>query len=133
MAQLSRGLAHGLEVGGAFYEGLAHCIHTLLEGKFEAFAIALRERANTEINARQVQSFSRTQFAASPNFTGHLISFDFRHFELQVTIIERDDLARFYHLGQAREADGDASLISHDFFSCERKSVAGLQLDRLLA
>jgi hypothetical protein len=46
---------HGFDVRGGLHEGLAHGVHALAERKFQAGAVVVGERADAEINARQVK------------------------------------------------------------------------------
>ena len=51
-------VAHRFDVRGAFDERLAHRIHAFFERELQARAIVFGERADAEIDARQIQSFA---------------------------------------------------------------------------
>ena len=88
VAQLACRRAHGLHVRGAFNKGLADRVHAMLQREFQTLAIPLRERADAEIDAREVQSFARAQFATHDDHAHHFTAAHFRHLELDVAVVE---------------------------------------------
>ncbi len=68
------GGAHGFDVRRRLHERLAHRVHAVLERKFQAGAVVVGERADAEINARQVEALPGTQLAADRDFAVDIVA-----------------------------------------------------------
>ena len=130
-ADLRRRRAHGLDVRGAFDERLAHRVHARAERELQARAIVLGERADAEIDARQVQSLARTQLAADGDRAFHVVAGDALDDELDEAVVEKEPVARLHDARQRLEAHRDALRVADDVFIREREAVARHELNRL--
>ena len=128
---LRRRRAHGLDVRRALDERLAHRVHARAERKLQARAVVLGERADAEVDARQIQPLARTQLTADRDRAFHVVARDALDDELHETVVEKEPVPRLHHARQRLEAHRDALRIADDVFIREREAVARHELDRL--
>ena len=65
-------------------------IDAIFQRELQTFPVALRKGADAKVNPRQVQSFARAQFAAHFHDADCVRSVHAAHFELNVTVVERE-------------------------------------------
>ena len=101
---------HGLDVRGRFHERLAHGVHAVLEREFQAGAVVVGERADAEIDARQVEALPGTQLAADRDFALDIVARHALDDQLHQAVVEEEPVARLHDLGQPIEAHRDPLL-----------------------
>jgi hypothetical protein len=92
---------------------------------FVALVIALGKGADSEFYAGQVQSLSRAQLPAYSHETDDIITADFRHLELDISIVEHQHIADVHYLRQSRKAHRNPVAVTNDAFGCQAKLIAG--------
>ena len=90
-----------------FHERLAHRVHAVLQGEFQAGAVVVGERADAEIDARQVEALPGTQLAADRDFAVHVVACHALDDELHQAVVEEEPVARLHDPGQPLEAHRD--------------------------
>ena len=69
----------------------------MLKGELETAAIVLREGTDAKIDAGEVESLARAQFATDSDLAVHLIARDEFHLKLHQSIIQIKPVAWFHH------------------------------------
>ena len=82
----------------------------------------LGERADAELDARQIQPFARTQLAADRDDALHIVALDALDDELHEAVVEKEPVARFHHARQRLEAHRDALRVADDVFIRQRET-----------
>ena len=101
------GGAHGLDVRGGLHERLAHRVHARLERELQAGAVVVGERADAEIDARQVEALPGTQLAADRDLAVDIVARHALDDQLHQAVVEEEPVARLHDLGQPLEAHRD--------------------------
>jgi hypothetical protein len=87
---------------------------------------------DAQVNARQVKTFSRAQFAAHPNKAVNIFPFDFVDPELDHAIIQKQAVSLFHGLGELGKGYGDSLVVTNDVLSGQSKGISRRQLDGFL-
>ena len=114
-----------------FHERLAHGVHAVLERELQAGAVVVGERADAEIDARQIEALPGTQFAADRDLALDIVARHALDDQLHQAVVEEEPVARLHDLGQPLEAHRDPLRVADDVLAGQREVLAGQQLDRL--
>ena len=123
--------AHCLDVGRRLHERLAHRVHAVLQREFETGAVVFGERADAQVDARQVQPLAGAQFATHDHFALHVRAGNALDDELHEAVVEEQPVAWLHHLWQPRETHRHALGGADDVVAGQDEPVVGPQLDRL--
>ena len=72
------------------------------------------ERADAEVDARQVEPLARAQLAADRDPAVHVVARDALDDQLHQAVVEEEPVARLHHLRQRLEAHRDALRVADD-------------------
>ena len=112
-------------------ERLAHRVHPVLECELETRAVAVGERADAEVDPRQVESLPRSQLAADGDAAMNLASVNAVDRQLHQTVVEEQAIPGLHHRRKALEAHRHPPRIADHLLGGEREPIARHQLDRL--
>ena len=90
----------------------------------------LGERADTEIDAREVQSFARTQLTAESDDAFDVVAHNTLDHELHKAIVQINPIAWLHYARQRLETHRDALRIADNVFICKREMRARRELNR---
>ncbi len=130
-ARLGRRGPHRLDIDGRADERLADRVDSLLEGETQALAVAGGERRNAQVDAGQVQTLARAQFAARHHPAEHVLARHALNLELDQSVVEEQGGARPNDPRQAREVHRRAAGVPDRLPGGQGELVAAAQLDRL--
>src|SRR5258705_183604 len=99
LAQGPGGSTNGFNIRCGFHKGLAYRVHAILESEFQTRPVMLCESADTQINARQIETLFGAQFTADLDFALNIVAGNSLDNELDQTIIEKEAVAWFYDFG----------------------------------
>src|SRR5208282_4075377 len=105
VVQRFRSLSNRPDVGTGLDKGLADSVESFFCGELQAFVVTLREGADAEIYAGEIEPLAGPQLATDDHLAGNVIPGNGHDLDLDDAVIDKESISGLYCLGKPLEAD----------------------------
>src|SRR5262249_16203656 len=128
-AQTSSCRPHRVDISPAFHKRLADGVDAAAQSKLKAFPVVIRKGRDAKVNAWKIEALTRAKFAADGNSATPLRALDLVDEQLHQSVVQKQPITRFNHVGERFEAHGGPLGIAGDVFAGQGKRITGYEVD----